>query len=57
MRQRQYPDWPDTEWYSYSGSGIFSHTIGGRCIIGRDYLSRPEPRSDPIGGSEPGSEA
>ena len=26
MRQRQYPDWPDIEWYSYSGSGIYSHT-------------------------------
>ena len=23
--------------YSYSGSGIFSHTAGGRCITGRDY--------------------
>ena len=31
------PDWSDTEWYSYSGLGIYSHTAGGRCITRRDY--------------------
>ena len=31
------PIWPYTEWYSYSGSGIYSHTLGGRCITIRDY--------------------
>ena len=31
------PDWPDIEWYSYLGSGIYSHTAGCRCITRRDY--------------------
>ena len=31
------PDWPDSGWDSYSGSGIYSHTAGGRCITKRDY--------------------
>ena len=31
------PDWPDSEWDSYSGSGIYSHTTEGRCITRRDY--------------------
>ena len=31
------PIWPDTEWYSYSGSGIYNHTAGGTCITRHDY--------------------
>ena len=36
-RQRQYPDWTNIEWYSYSGSSIYCHTARGKCITRHDY--------------------